>query len=271
MIRAAVIAGMAAAMSCAAFGQSAATQRSFEVASIKPAAPGNLMTRMRGDAGRLDYSSVSLRLLIQRAYGVQLYQISGPDWMASTRFDVVAKLPADTPQSKVPEMLQSLLAERFKLVVHRETRELPIYALAVGKNGPKMKKSVVDPNTPPGPDRGHMQAKMMNMALLTDFLAQQLGLHIVDQTGLQGDYDFDLYYTPDEGQLISPAGAPPLPLPTGGGESREGLVTSAGNPDANGVSLFIAIQSQLGLKLESKRGPVELVVVDHLEKTPTEN
>ena len=158
MIRAIGVTGLAVATACAACGQSAATQLSFEVASIKPNDSG--MTRMRGDAGRLDYSSVSLKLIIQRAYGVQLYQVSGPDWMASTRFDVVAKLPAGAKQFNVPEMLQSLLAERFKVAIHRETRELPIYALVVGKNGPKMKESVVVANTPPGPGRSPM---MMNL------------------------------------------------------------------------------------------------------------
>ncbi|HMC60340.1 MAG TPA: TIGR03435 family protein, partial [Candidatus Solibacter sp.] len=126
MIRAISAAGMAVAMACAAFGQSAATPLSFEVASIKPAAPqmdGRLMIRMGGDPGRLDYNNVSIKDLIRQAYGVKDYQISGPDWMASTRFDVLAKLPAGTPRSKVPEMLQALLAERFKVTIHRETKE----------------------------------------------------------------------------------------------------------------------------------------------------
>src|ERR1035438_7569069 len=108
MFRATVAAGMAVATVCAAFGQSAATPLKFEVSSIKPAAPspdGRLMIRERVGPGRLDYSGVSLKTMIQRACEVQDYQISGPDWMASTRFDVVAKLPADSPRSKVPEVL----------------------------------------------------------------------------------------------------------------------------------------------------------------------
>jgi uncharacterized protein (TIGR03435 family) len=273
MIRATGIASLAVATACAAFGQSAASPLSFEVASIKPA--DGLTTRMRGDVGRLDYASVSLKLMIQRAYGVQSYQISGPDWIASTRFDVVAKLPIDTPRSKIPEMLQSLLAERFKLATHRETKESSMYALVVGKNGPKMKESEVDPNTPPGPGRGPMtmnlrgnlKAKNVNMALLANLLAQQLGLRVVDQTGLQGNYDFDLYYAPDDGQLMSPVGTPP----PGGGVPGEVQVSSARDPDVNGMPLVNAVQSQLGLKLEAKKGPVDLVVVDHIEKAPTEN
>jgi uncharacterized protein (TIGR03435 family) len=324
MIRVTVAAGMAAgiavATACAAFGQSAATPLSFEVASIKPATPpldGRLLIRMGGDPGRLDYNNVSLKDMIRQAFGVQDYQISGPDWIASTRFDVVAKLPADTPRSKVPEMLQSLLAERFKVEIHRETKELPMYALVVGKNGPKMKESEAAPNVPPpdggpgpggrgaasgaaagpagdgvrmgrdgtpqfapGPGRGpmmlmngrgHLQAKMMNMAGLVDMLARQVGRPVVDQTGLKGNYDFDLDYTPDEGQRMMPAGMPPPPPGGGAPGAGEGHVPSASNPEANGVSLFTALQSQLGLKLDAKKGPVELIVIDHIEKTPTEN
>jgi uncharacterized protein (TIGR03435 family) len=218
-----------------------------------------------------------------------------------------------------------------------------MYALAVGKNGPKMKESEVDPNAPPpgggpgfggpgfggpgpggpgpgGPSayggpgsaggpaggrggplgdaagggvrmgrdgtpqfapgaargpmmlmngRGHLSAKMMNMDSLVNMLARQVDRPVVDQTGLKGNYDFDLDYTPDEGQrgMGFIPGVPPPP-PPGGGEAH---VPSAGNPEANGVSLFTAIQSQLGLKLDAKKGPVELIVVDHIEKTPTEN
>src|ERR1051326_1052992 len=118
---------LAAAMACGVFGQPANTALTFEVASIKPAAPpveGKMMIRMGGDPGRLDWTNVSLRDIIRQAYQVKDYQITGPDWMGSTRFDVVAKVPADTPRSKVPEMLQSLLAERFKLSIHRDTKEL---------------------------------------------------------------------------------------------------------------------------------------------------
>jgi len=321
MIRVIWGAGLAVATACAAFGQSADAPLSFEVASIKPAAPvvdGRLMIRMGGDPGRLDYNNVSIKDLMRQAYGVKDYQISGPDWMASTRFDVLAKLPAGTPRSKVPEMLQSMLAERFKLTIHRETKELPMYALVVGKNGSKMKESEIDPDAPPpgggpgpggppgdgGPGlaggrggplvrmgkdgkpqfapgaargpvmlmngRGHLSAKMMSIGGLVDMLARQLDRPVVDQTGLKGNYDFDLDWTPDEGQRGAGfiPGVPPPPPPAGGGE---GHVPSASNPEANGVSLFTAVQSQLGLKLDAKKGSVELIVVDHVEKTPTEN
>ena len=335
MIRATVVTGMAVVMVCAAFGQSADIALKFEVASIKQAPPppdGNLMVRMGGGPGRLDYRSVSLKAMIQRACEVQDYQISGPDWMASTRFDVVAKLPADTARSGIPEMLRALLADRFKLAVHRETKELPMYALVVGKNGPKMKESEFDPTTPPleagrgtggpasngGPAAGggagtaggavrmsrddtpqfapsldcgprgeravpagwflrkklgQVEGHGMNMASLVNLLGALLGRPVADQTGLKGNYDFDLDYAPDEGQPMSLAGVPPPPQPPGRGTGGggEGNVPSAGAPEVNGVSLFTALQSQLGLKLDTKKGPMDLIVVDHVEKTPTEN
>ncbi|MCU1238831.1 MAG: hypothetical protein JWP63_6798 [Candidatus Solibacter sp.] len=208
---------------------------------------GGYQVRMRNAPGRLDYSSVSLKAIIERAWEVRDFQISGPEWMASTRFDVVAKLPADTPRSKIPEMLRTLLAERFQMTAHRETRELPVYALVAGKNGPKMKMVEADSTASPsgwvinqGP--GRMQGLAMNMASVANMLSARLGRLVVDQTGLKGNYDFDLEYVPD-----------------------------GGPPDADGVTLFSAVQSQLGLKLEAGKGPVELIVVDHVEKIPTEN
>ena len=114
--------------------------------------------------------------------------------------------------------------------------------------------------------RGHLSAKMMNMGGLVDMLARQLDRPVIDQTGLKGNYDFDLDYTPDEGQRMGIPGMPLPPPQPGGGEAHP-----PGNPEANGVSLFTAVQSQLGLKLEARKGPVELIVVDHMEKTPTEN
>jgi uncharacterized protein (TIGR03435 family) len=315
MNRAIAGAGLGVIMACGAFGQAAATPPSFEVASIKAAAPvinGRLMIRMGGDPGRADYSNVSLRDIIRQAYGVKDYQISGPDWMNSTRFDIVAKVPDGAPKDQVPLMWQTLLAERFKLEIHRETKELPMYALVVGKNGPKMKESEIDPNAlaggggpgsggpgsggpsangglsplPPirtgkdgmpqlpgggrGPmmimnGRGHLGAKMMNMSGLVDMLARSVDRPVVDQTGLKGNYDFNLDYTPDEStRMPMPGGV--TPPPPGVGEGLHG----AENPD-NGLTLFAALQAQLGLKLEAKKGPVELIVIDRVEKAPTEN
>jgi uncharacterized protein (TIGR03435 family) len=298
-------------MACGVFGQAAATPPSFEVASIKAAAPaisGKLMIRMGGDPGRVDYNNVSLRDIIRQAYDVHDYQISGPDWMNSARFDIVAKVPDGAPKDQVPLMWQTLLAERFKLQIHRETKELPMYALVVGRNGPKMKASEIEPNAPAdggpgngGPSanggppplppikigkdgrpqfpgggrgpmimmngRGHVTAKMMSMPGLVDILARSVDRPVVDQTGLKGTYDFNLDFTPDEStRMPMPAGVPPPPPGVGEGGGLHG----AENPD-NGLSLFAALQAQLGLKLEPKKGPVELIVIDRVEKAPTEN
>ena len=280
MIRTTVAAGIAAGMALvtggAAFGQSAGAPLHFEVASIKPVAPsldGRYMVRMRVSEGGLNYSSASLKAIIERACDVRDFQISGPDWMASARFDVVAKLPAGAPRSGVPEMLRSLLAERFHMTVHRETRQVPMYALVVGKNGPRMKESAADGNAPPpesdprpGPAAasaldcgprdavakvagwminkgpGHVEGHAMNMASLTNLLSSLLGRPVVNETGLAGSYDFDLVYAP-----------------------------AAATADSDALPLLDAVQSDIGLKLVARKGPLELVVVDHVEEKPTEN
>jgi uncharacterized protein (TIGR03435 family) len=180
-----------------------------------------------------------------------------------------------------------------------------MYALVVGKNGPKMKASEIEPNAPAGGGpgnggppppppirmgkdgmpqlpgggrgpmimmrgRGHVTAKMMSVPVLVDFLAGSVDRPVVDQTGLKGTYDFNLDFTPDEStRMPMPAGVlPPPPPPPGVGEG--GGLHGAENPD-NGFSLFAALQAQLGLKLEPKKGPVELIVIDRVEKAPTEN
>jgi uncharacterized protein (TIGR03435 family) len=147
------LAAIAIATSFGVWAQSADTPLSFEVASIKPVAPtvdGRYAIRMRVIGGELNYSAASLKAIIQQAYEVRDFHVSGPDWMASTRFDIVAKLPADAPRSKAPETLRSLLAERFQMTSHAETKGLPMYALVVGKNGIKMTESAADPAAPAG-------------------------------------------------------------------------------------------------------------------------
>jgi uncharacterized protein (TIGR03435 family) len=143
----------------AALGQAPAAAPAFEVASIKPAAPldanavmsGKLHLGMRTDAARVDIGYLSLADLIHLAYRVKPFQISGPDWMGGQRFDIQAKIPEGASTDQVPEMLQALLAERFKLAVHRENTEQAVYALVVGKGGSKMKDAVPDPDVPAAP------------------------------------------------------------------------------------------------------------------------
>ena len=155
-------AGLLALTVCAASAQTTATQAegasvAFDVASVKPAAPitgGRLMVRMSGgpgspDPGQITYTNVAMKNLLTTAYNVKGYQISGPAWLDSERYDIAAKIPKGATKEQFQLMLQNLLAERFKLTLHRESKDLPIYALVVGKNGVKMKES---PKDDPAPD-----------------------------------------------------------------------------------------------------------------------
>ena len=136
-----IVTGIGAAVLAAwrLFGQTAPPP-AFEVASIKPAAPqqpGRMMVAMGGDPGRVNYTNVSLRNVLMRAYDVRSYQITGPSWLDTERYDIVAKVPEGVPKEQIPAMLQNLLAERFQMTIHRETKEQSVYALVVGKNGPE--------------------------------------------------------------------------------------------------------------------------------------
>jgi uncharacterized protein (TIGR03435 family) len=289
----------AAAFCAIALAQTPASP-TFEVATVKPSAPqqaGRMMMRARGgpdtpDPSQYSVESFPLSRVIMRAYGVQSYQISGPSWIDSERYDIVAKLPAGTTKEQFQLMLQNLLAERFKLVVHKETKELPTYALVVAKGGPKMKESPKeDPeaakDAPPqgplpvgrdgrpqiprggrgmmlmmGPKGLHAEAGRSTMVQLADFLSNQLGRPVVDETHLTAQYDYALDFSP-EGLAVM-KGMPAMPPPGAG---------PGGGPDGGpegGGSIFSAVQD-LGLKLESRKGPVALIVVDSGSKTPTEN
>jgi uncharacterized protein (TIGR03435 family) len=236
----------------------------FEAASIKPSAPQGMgkirmgMEMMPG--GRISMSGVTVRLLIQQAYGVRDFQIvGGPDWMRSERYDITAKPAEAANQDQVKVMIQALLKDRFKLAFHRETKELPTYALVVAKGGPKMRASELEAGSdkPKGPrmrmmGRGQFEMEGAPVAALANQLSQVLGRSVIDKTELTGDYDFKLEFTPEEGQGGMMRGP--------GGESA---APPADNP---GVSLFTALQDQLGLKLESTKGPVDLLVIEKAEK-----
>ncbi len=276
----------------------------FEVASIKPNNSGDGRVMMQMQPGQFRATNVTLRLLIRNAYQLQDSQITGgPSWIASDHFDLIAKMPdgfqqtpgpppaAGGPPTPVQQMMRALLAERFKLATHNETKDSPIYALVVarsdGKLGPQLKKSDTDcaavlaaargrgpgamPPPPGGPGgRGGDNfpcgirigpgALTMGGTPLTNF-AQSLGMFagriVLDRTGLTGAYDVNLTWTPDQ-----------MPRPAGGGDQPP-LINGAA-VDPNGPSLFTAVQEQLGLKLDSQRGPVETLVIDHAEK-PVEN
>lgn len=217
--------------------------QSFDVASVKRLPPpvGGVRSSMNLRPGRLTCSNVNLKKLIVAAYDIKDFQLSGPDWLSSEIYDVAATMPPATATDQVMLMLQSLLAERFQLTAHRETREVPMYALVVGKGGLKIKEGEFGQGSTSN-SPGHLTAQKIPMTKFADFLANQLGSPVTDRTGSKGFFDFTLEWTPD--------------------------AASDGTP---GASIFDALQEQLGLKLEARKGPAEMLVIDHVEKTPTGN
>jgi uncharacterized protein (TIGR03435 family) len=252
----------------------------FEVASIKPSPPAPGTGRVRvgshggpgtNDPGLFTCERCSVFGLIRQAFGIPDYRISGPDWLQATRFNVSAKVPEGATKQQFRMMMRNLLADRFKLKFHYEKKEMQAFDLIVAKNGPKMKESAgpLDPDERPGrldggrkmdeegfvdlpPGRvpmmmlyeGHATERHAEetMEQLATNLGSQLGRPVTDATGLKGRYDFTLKW----------------------------IEESAG-PSTTGPDIFRALQEQLGLKLESKKGVADMLVVDHIEKAPTEN
>jgi uncharacterized protein (TIGR03435 family) len=305
---------------CLGYAQTAATPLSFDVASVKPAAPlvpdGSGMIRLRGpsggpgtkDPGRIDYPNMSLKNLLMNAYDVKNFQITGPAWMDTERFDVTATLPPETTKDQFRTMMQNLLAERFKMTIHRESKELPMFSMMVGKGGPKMKESAevaapqdgsAPPPPPPsqpkiGPDgfpilnlppgmrggpfmimmmgRGRLIGQQNTMQELADRLSSLMNRPVTDSTELKAKYDFTLTFA-TEGMLGPMGPLPPgPPPPPPGGAGRGPGEPPPSQPESEPVAdVFAAVQAQLGLKLEARKGPVPVIVVDHAEKTPIEN
>jgi uncharacterized protein (TIGR03435 family) len=258
----------------------------YDVASIKPNKSGDNRSMMMFTPDGLSATGGSLMMLMVSAYRVNPQQISGaPDWVKSEKYDIEAKIDPATADElrKLSEdqriaatqhMLQMLLADRFKLRVRQETKELPIYALVVAKNGPKLQEAKPGdtyPNGMKGPDgksgagmmfggREGFTAQAVSIADLVRHLSLQLGRTVIDKTGLAGKYDFTLKWAPDETQssmFKGPESGPPGPA-------------SAAFRDSSGPSLLTALEEQLGLKLESQKGPVGILVIDHVER-PSEN
>jgi uncharacterized protein (TIGR03435 family) len=233
----------------------ASGRRTFEVASVKRSPPptGNgINSSMRLDPGRLTCSNVSLKKLIYESYGVKDYQVSGPDWLSTEIYDIAATVPPGATRDDVQAMIQSLLADRFQLVLHRDTREMAVYGLVVGKSGSKLQEvEFAHGSTSTSP--GKFTAATVPIRNFTEFLSRQTGRPVLDMTGLKGFYSFTLSYTPEQ--------APTFPGPESGPIAESAV----------GASLFSAIQEQLGLKLEARKAPVEILVIDHAEKVPTEN
>ena len=216
--------------------------QTFEVASIKPTDPASgVQSGTASSVGRFEATG-TLKTFIWMAYGFQAFQVSGgPNWLNTDRFDISAKVAQSATPDERKRMLQALLAERFQLASHRETRELPVYALQVGRNGPKL-QAAIDEGMSAG--RGSIKGNMQ-VSDLVRHLSAILGRTVTDQTGLKGIYAVKLAWAP------------------------EGLTAEAA-ADPAGPSIFTALQEQLGLRLEPSKDQVEIFVIDHAEK-PSEN
>jgi uncharacterized protein (TIGR03435 family) len=260
-----------------ACAQGAADRLTFEVASVKPAKHGNLSSMDGGpgtkDPGRFRATNMELSFIVMHAYGLSEDQLSRPAWMDRAEFDVVANVPPGTTKEQFRKMLQNLLAERFRMKVHHETRVVPIYELTVAKSGPKLKAAAQGSGTddfvpgsglrqvnrdgfpilPPGrsnfacqhlPDGSYCTYRMWTMERLAQRLSSPTqagaGRRVVDKTALMGRYDFTLYFSPANG------------------------------PDGDAPSIEQALQEQLGLKLVPSKASIDVLVIDHAE-TPTEN
>jgi uncharacterized protein (TIGR03435 family) len=263
------------AVALACLGIAYAQTPKFEVASVKPSAPFTPASGSRqvvrggpesSDPGLARFDNISLFSLVTMAYGIQSSQLSGPDWLNSARFDINARVPQGATRDQYRLMLQDLLAERFKLALHHETKAATTYDLVVAKNGPKLKELAEDPDAPnPGlqpapaaPPRPNYNGAVAVNGLkrsaegLAALLAAQLGAPVADATGLKGTYEIHLHWS-GTGVNVSATDAPD-------DTAIEGQPT-----------LLQAVEEQLGLKLVPKKGQIDILVIDHIEKVPTEN
>ncbi|HXR97295.1 MAG TPA: TIGR03435 family protein [Terriglobales bacterium] len=266
---------LAAAFALTALGQSAPPAK-FDAVSIKPAAPqpaGRIMIGLHTDPGRLTITNMSLRDMIQAAYTLKPYQLVGPDWMNDQRFDVSAETTAPLTREQMLKLLQPYLEQQFKLVTHRDTKIVPIYALV--DDGAKAKLKAPAEGGPPNgafmmrmsPQGMHFQGAS-DMDGLANILSRQEDRPVINQTGITGVYQIELDFAPTGNGMImrGPKGAD-LP-PDGMRADRGGDSPDAAPPAPN---LFTAVQEQLGLKLEAKKGPVEIMVIDSASKSPIGN
>jgi uncharacterized protein (TIGR03435 family) len=233
----------------AAAAVSAQTQDSrptYEAANVTLNTSGGGDSSSHGSGSQVIMTNQTLKRLVERAYSVQANQVVGPEWLTSVYVDVAAKYPPKTKNEDRSVMLRTLLEDRFKMKVHRETRELPGYALVVGKGGLKVKPSAAGTSgmDSEGGAVVTLKAVKQTMSGLAEFVSRYMGAKVVDKTGLDGVYDFEMRFTRDDQ-----------------------------NPNAvqTAPSLATALQETLGLRLQAQKVPVELIVVDHMERAPVEN
>ena len=237
----------------AAFGQR------FDVASVKVSdalgPEGKARRGIKSSPGSVTIQNMTLSAIVQWAYGVQDYQVEGPHWADVDPYDIFAKAAGPAQDPELKKMLQTLLAERFKLVIRREVRELPIYSMTIAKGGHKLK-----PPQGEGPgqlgkgEKFALKGERVSMAELAGQLSQPLRRPVIDRTGLAGTFNFTI-------DLMSY-----VPLDASGKPSPE----STTEMDRDGI-IIMAVQQQLGLKLEPGKAPVEMIVIEKAEKIPTDN
>ena len=265
---------------CGLFGQSA-TRPAFQVASVKPSTSGVPFHIVRPQpGGRLTAQNAPLLMLIQNAYAVQAYQVvGGPAWIHTDGYDIEAKPESQADRQQVWLMLQTLLADRFKLALHRETRDLPVYTLTTARGGIKAQPS--KPGACPSSDQSalpgssamtpcgmvrvtmasagvQMEGSKIPMAEFIRVLAGLMGRPVIDKSRLTGEFEVHVSFIPDENTVGLPrAGGP-------GGLGDPGAPPPPSDP--NLPNIFAALQEQLGLRLASTKGPVEVLVMDHVER-----
>lgn len=265
----------------------------FEVASVRPAQPmgtERVDVGVHVDGAQVRMVSLPMRDYIARAYRMKLYQVTGPEWLTSERFDVNAKLPAGSTPDQIPEMLQSLLEDRFQIKLHREKKELPIYAVMIGKPPLKIQEAAPDPNAPVAPkgtanvvatgsaagvsvdlgngsyytfNNGKFEIRKVTMDMLARQLERYVDRPILDMTDLKGTYDLSFSVTTEDYQamLIHAAVNSGMMLPPQ-------VLRLMDNSSI--ASLMDGLQ-QLGLKLDARKAPLDVLIIDQLSKTPTEN
>ena len=255
-----------AALVLAAGTMAVAQTKEFEVASIKPHKAGDdgRVAIQITPGGRWRATNVPLNMLLNMAYELKPGQMSGaPAWINSERYDIDAKMDAALgPNPKPGEMLpyvQNLMEKRFGLKFHRETKEMPVYALVVAKGGVKMRESKPEEQGPQiRMGRGQMTCTKIDMDLFARELSRAVGRPVLNQTELTASYNFELTFTPE-----GPAG--------GGPGGHDGPAPGpAPAPGGDGPTVFTAVQEQLGLKLDSKKAPIQMFIIDKIEK-PEEN
>ena len=223
----------------------------FEVASVRQHKPAVAEGRTSIDSvpGSLTIRNASLSECIKWAYLVGDYQISGPAWLMTEKYDISAKAAGPAPLNQLRQMLQTLLTDRFQLQLHRETRELPVYELVAAKSGPKLHKADPAGNTSMRGENGSFVFRGTSMPQFAEDLAtlSQVDRPVLDRTGIPGVFDFNLKFGESNDEM------------------KRALITG------DGASIFTLIQEQLGLKLEARKGAVEMLVIDRVERAPTEN